>query len=583
MFNLAVQNVFHTHQQFMQVTDDFEAQNKRKLKQCLTCVNHNDVFGHFQVLVEELKEVEIWSPRLCWLSGCYTSSQYNILQYHKYKQPSELNYVDIRSLLNNIYNILSSKQYLLLSDNISKLISLMSCTEIYQKEIKPLVTFISQVLKTLNVIIDHSILTCIKIQEIDLSSCQDCVVRECTDISISYLLIDAMMTLIHSIPNLPASVEMFIIAPYIELVVFAGYVSNDLISSVLVVTPTDISILENHFVSTLFGLVATHRSIKGFNMYIDYIQQYSSDFPLLERYREILQRLQNCPGFLQGRPHKLLYGGLTVNQLLSPIHYSTAAVDIDVSDLIIGLLSSCFVNNDIPGIIDDKTGKILLEYECTGKETTWYDICAYHFAPYMKILGSDIYEFKYIPNSVSLDVQKSFILTAAYFFVDDLDIINVYWSNSYYWKVIPFSIQLFFPPTMTNYNESVYKLLVPSAIIGNTPAELLVNKEFKMVSETEHREVNKGVYTSLLFSRVYASIRSFVLLTNLDNKYAIFNLFPLLDTEYICLLPLSLKYKDQDNIFILMANLLELHGQTGKTLVSEKFQALFPMKYAQSI
>lgn len=578
MFDLEVQNVISTHQQFLQMSDNFTKTKTEQLKQQLKKIESKDVLVNFYALIKELADVEIWSPRLTWLHGCYTSSCHNVLNQHKWKQPGEMNYSDIRATISQLYNALC---YPNAADQHYEIFSLfkelMSCLEKNGKYGNPSVLFALYITTTLCGVINDIGLENVTLKLPNFSYASEEIIEISSNLSLSFLLIDIMITMVNIFSNLVQPITSFIIAPYVQLLVFAHYVGHEVLSYVLVVTPTSICILGNKNSGTLLGILTINKTVTSLKIYLDYIEETFGSSPELQKYKELYDRMENCAIFLEGRSHKTLYNDYTVDQFICPLHYSVDASDINMLDLLKGIFQSCFLTCDAPGIVDEETGEVLVEYECTKEFTTWFNICAYYFFPYMKTLGSDIYEFKLHPKPVTFEMQRSFVLTSAHYFLDDTDVIKTYWANSLYWKVLPLPIKAFFLPNLVESCQSVYKLLVPNAFSSNKTTELHVNEEFQMVYEMEHRRTDVGTYTSLLFARFDPCVRSFVLLFNLCNEYTIFGLFPLLNNSCMSLVPLSLQYKDCNEQYTLISKLIQSHAKQGKEVLKEQIQSLFPI------
>jgi hypothetical protein len=578
MFNSQINKTISDHQQCIRISPNFQKQN---LRHYLTLISNNTIFSDFSDLLKEIKDIPIWSPRLCWLAGCYTTSNLDIISHERTGSFSKPTYDDIRCILTDIYDTLMTEKKVVFYNVYSFLSTLQSSLLQYSSDpgISFTLSVVNSLCKLLGSVDDTYLSTEIILTDVNYTC--DKIKTDLKEISVTYLLIDTVISLTKMFETMSVSITFFIFAPNIQFIVFGGIIKNELHCTVLAVLEGYMTIIDREDVQNLLGIITVFKSVDALNRYIEFLEQ-KEDYSArdeIARYRNIYTIIKSSPGFLKGVEHKTFFFNNSIEQILTPIHYKIDAQQISMCDLIEAMFTSYFLTSDVPGIIDEETGKILSEKECTREMTTWYNICLFYLSPYMNMLGSDIYAFQCAPKPVTEIYQLTFILTAGHFFLCDEDIIRTFWSKSYYWKTIPFHVELFFLADVSDTTDhTIYSLSIPDINDEFSRIKLYVNKLFKIMSENQHRELDPATYTLMIYAQVDASVRSYILLQNVSDKDAIQALCPILNTNYTSVMPVSLSLKDNSTQYSLILQHMGSHGKIGKEQITKHYKTLFPTK-----
>ena len=586
MFNSDIKTVFLKHHNYVCVSADILREKRSKLRDDLGKISCNSIFCNLPTLIPELQDIEIWSPRMCWLRGCYATSCNDIIRsykYSKYDMLSDPEFNAIRGEIVNFYeNILRSEGNLSFEKLYEFILNMVVLLQKYADEdSNPLLSFAYTVYRTLS--------SCITTnqQTIKLPHAFDNknkITKDLHEISLIYLLIETIINVTEfysaNFPNI--STEIFIIAPDIQLLVFGGMVQQSLHCGILTLMPLNITKINDSYLRLFLGTITAFKHNNPLSKYIDVINDffpelYADDKNRMARHILIGRKLGNSQCCLQGKSHVTFFCDIIRDQLLCPIHYDIDPDHINISHFLASVFASWFMTNDIPGIVDERTSEILLENECKPSSTTWYDICVYYLSSYMKILGKDVYKHELPQRRITESYQESFVITAAHYFLDDLDIIKVFWMNPKYRNIIPFSVNLFFPLNITEQKQSVYTLCIPDLLNPDAdPLKLDINENFELIVVDQHRELSPIAYTFMTYARVEPSIRSYILLFNWKNRYIMSTMFPLLNPSIISIVSVSPSFQLDSDLYPLIANLLKSHGENAGEYIRQIYNRLFP-------
>ena len=575
MFDLELCNIISKHQNYIDLSREYQIKINTQLKEYLSIGENVTIFDNMFNLVHFLENLEIWSPRQCWLGGCYASSKLNILREHNYKQ-----------VCYNCSNIISSfiEYYEFISRNTKiNIQDLFNVLDVMRRSLKtgandPLVIFSHQVLE---LILNH-LEECLNISPFDqeaehiipsFSGNMTDFKNTVEQLSLPCLLIDTLINITSMLVNHPLAVQLFVIAPDIHLIVFAGERKECCQPKVLAISPSYIQIINNYELCILLGYISFSQSAYSLKLFMNYLKCKCVDTSSFNHYEDILNQFPNDQGFLKGEKYTPIFCKTPVDKFILPIHHKINAYEINAHTIFNSAVISCFQNSEIPGVIDENSGQILLSHQCKKDKTSWYNICLYFLSPYMKNLGKDIYEYTYLHRPLTFNYWKCFIETAAHYFIDDIDIIKTFWLNPMYWKVIPFQGRIFFTS-----NTEAYSILVNNFITNKTITHIYIDKMLKIVKEEQHRNICSVVYTLMVYAKVDPFIRSYLLLPNSDNKYLMQAFFPMLDPNVVSLVPMSHKLKEIDDQHLHLINLMTHHAEKGEKKLAEIISTLFPPK-----
>ena len=577
MLSLKLADILRRNQELVTMSQHYNDAARKKLERDLSKISFSNIFDrNFFTFVSELKHIQVWSSRLCWLSGCYISSCQNTVQ-------KCVNNIGVDSILQRKLIDSTTNFYEVLSHNTEitfpELYALMTDIGGYLEQTgNPLIEFSCYVFQSLEQYfsIEQEILETQQFQSNFSYSTIDFKRDGLDKVSLPQLLLDIIIDIIAIIADQSLSLQFFVIAPDIHVFVFAGTINEKLYAKGLIISQDQMQIISDDEANVLLGTITVCKCNIKLALDDYFMQDEINPSENVEYCKYVCNNLQGLDGFLTGMKHRTLFCGNEVQKVLVPIHYRVDPLKINASDLLQAALASSFQKNDIAGIIDEDTGKVLLQHDCKTINTSWYNICLYYFALHMKLLGEDIYDSKIVLKPLTQRSWDCFLSTSAHYFVNDFKIIKTFWLNPMYHSIIPLKLGLFFLPK----NHMTYKINIRNFTDESVLYELHVDENFKLVYEDQHRNLDVEIYSIMIFAQTEPSVRSYALSFNTDNQYILNAFFPLLDPNVTSIIPLSPHVKEKMNQDLLIIELIKSHSKEGKKYLVEKYVNLFPPQNA---
>ena len=489
----------------------FDSNSLDSLKQQFT---HSNIFRDFESIKRQLGDIKACPSYEQWLRDCYEFSHCNFF--------ASVNKV---SYCSEIYDLIIN--HLLRTDCLSK------------SELFEFITTFKKLFENYDKIFSDFIqdafvylLDCLNEDSISINIK---IGKDLEMLSIPNILFDLMLDISNRyISQNIFSVSIFTCMPTLQFVTVTKYTNHHSIYTIGLANLSNNIIYEikDKTLLLFFGLLSIFSPGNA-------LKQFSSVLGVEFEETKIIKQYDNIT-LIRGHDYKNSLTGEKLYRFILPIHWNAKS---DIYAFVNSAFCSIFRTTAIPGVINKDTGNILHVSCDEFKSCTWFDICTYQLSQFMNIQKS---------FCIAQESHNCFLTTAAYYLLENEQIIHKIWMNSQFWNVIPFDIGFFFLQNDDN-NKILQSMKIPldqqvDAQHLNEYEEIYVNENLKVVNFDQHRKLSFKTYVYLTCSQFSPPVRSLILEANFDNNYIIETYFPLWDPDLISIIPLSTEYIEKDAI-----------------------------------
>ena len=388
-----------------------------------------------------------------------------------------------------------------------------------------------------------------------------------------YLLFETLIGFVHTFTFQMVNISIFISIPDVKFYLFTyneqyNNTQSELTSICLAVS-SDFAILvddrELCILLTVFCPTCTLKSFQKMTRYIPLDDVSETRYNrLLKEFKPYngLWRESNSCGF------DVISTGLP--QYVIPIQFNQDTSSLSISHFLTGIMNTIFTHVNLPGIIQEEQGDVLLSNECIPGQTSWYEICSYYLSP---LLTKNTVSRGQVDRLNRTHYHRNFLQTAGSYFISDKEIIEQIWMKPAFWNVVPFAPTFF----VLSVPLDTYRFQIPHLGGEKTEDVIVLDRDLKVASWQEHRTLSKTTYVLLLLSQVDAPVRSLLLLNNMAQSNVCKTFFPFFnsDNSDCKITPLSLRFVNIDTQIEFLKSKLHVHAVQGKEIVKTRCEILF--------